>query len=199
ELRSMTPYPLHATDRNTRILITMFLASMIAAFGVAGLNIYDKVGRMKEGIGARYGPETADAKPSSSDDELPMEDATGAIPTQLSARMNTFGSLVDITHPHLFQIPMMLFVLAHFLMRTRTRGWFKLGNYITAFGGMIAFVVTPWLVRYSSLRWTPLLYIGACAMGLTVVVMVVVPIWDMWRGHPRITRIPRIDKNIAGE
>src|SRR5262249_833688 len=77
ELSTMTPYPLHATERNTRILITMFLVSMIAAFGVAGLNVYDKVGRMKEGVVGRYGPENAGSnpQPSSTDEELPMEDA----------------------------------------------------------------------------------------------------------------------------
>jgi hypothetical protein len=179
----MTPYPLHTSDKNTKILITMFLLSMIAAFGIAGLNIYDKVGRMKIGVAQRYGSEAADTpqSPFESAAELPIEDSPEAISSPIAARMNTFGSLVDITHPHLFQIPIMLFVLAHFLMRTRVRGWFKLTNYITAFGGMIAFVAAPWLVRYSSVGWTFLFYVGAGAIGLTVLIMVVVPIWDMWQ------------------
>jgi|GEM_PF-1860048 len=187
----MSPYPLHRSERNTKILITLFLLSMIAAFGVAGLNIYDKVGRLKSGVAHRYGPEP---KPAATvPQELPPENSPEAVPPDaLAARLNTFGSLVDITHPHLFQIPIMLFVLAHFLMRTRVSEWFKLMNYVAAFGGMIAFISSPWLVRYSSVAWAPLLYVGASAMGVTVLVMVTVPIWDMWRppksGEPVLRR-----------
>lgn len=180
----MTPYPLHKSETNTKILITLFLFSMIVAFGVAGLNIYDKVGRAKAGASQRYGPEKIQAaSPLTSPDELPIEDSepgTLASAEALTARMNTFSSLVDITHPHIFQIPIMLFVLAHFLMRTRVSEWFKLVNYAASFGGMAAFIATPWLVRYRSVEWTPLLYIGATAMGVSVLAMTLVPVWDMW-------------------
>ena len=105
----MTPYPLHRSHRNTKILITLFLFSMIAAFAVAGLNIYDKVGRMKAGAAHRYGPERIEEPQpasASAEAELPPENAAGGPSAEpLTARMNTFGSLVDITHPHIFQIP----------------------------------------------------------------------------------------------
>lgn len=74
-----------------------------------------------------------------------------------------------------------LFVLAHFLMRTRASEWFKLATYAAAFGGMASFIAAPWLVRYWSVSWTPALYIGAGLMGVTVIIMVVVPLWEMWR------------------
>src|SRR5262245_48178208 len=120
----MTPYPLHRSERNTKILITLFLLSMLAAFSIAALNIYDKVARVRAGVAHRYGPEPnpagrlGDATGGNGDSSsLPMENDPG----ELAVRMNTFTALMDITHPHLFQIPMLLFVLAHFLMRTRVR------------------------------------------------------------------------------
>ena len=197
----MTPFPLHKSQRNTKILITLFLFSMIAAFAVAALNVYDKVGRTRNGAAHRYGPEAPPAQVQESvhlsDDDLPLENdpGSGSLSAEpLAARMNTFSALVDITHPHIFQIPILLFVLAHFLMRTRVAEWLKLTNYLMSFGGMLAFIAAPWLVRYWSTELTPLLYVGATAMGVSVLLMTSIPIWDMWRGDAtdRITDV-RVD------
>jgi hypothetical protein len=196
----MTPYPLHRSERNTKILITLFLLSMLAAFVVASINIYDKVARFSSGVAHRYGPEVvsplgSDAAGNPGNENLPMENE----PVELAARMNTFTALMDITHPHLFQIPMMLFVLAHFLMRARVSEWFKLANYVATFGGMIAFISSPWLVRYLSIRCAPLLYLGAGAMAITIVIMVFVPIWDMWQPPRRKDILPRAAAVSAGD
>jgi len=81
--------------------------------------------------------------------------------------MNTFSMLLDITHSHIFEIPLVMFVLAHFLMRSRVPEWFKLLNYVGSFGGVVVFLSAPWMVRYVSVRTAPLLYVGAITMGLT--------------------------------
>lgn len=95
--------------------------------------------------------------------------------------MNTFSQLLDVTHAHVFELPLVLFVLAHFLMRTRVAEWFKLTNYLCSFLGTIMFLAAPWTVRYISIHAAILLYIGAIAVGVTAISMIVVPIWDMWR------------------
>jgi hypothetical protein len=96
------------------------------------------------------------------------------------SRMNTFSLLLDVTHSHIFEIPLVMFVLAHFLMRTRVSERFKLVNYLGSFGGVVLFLSAPWTVRYISVRSAPLLYVGAMAMGVTALLMTVVPICDMW-------------------
>jgi hypothetical protein len=73
-----------------------------------------------------------------------------------------------------------MFVLAHFLMRTRVPEGFKLLNYVASFGGVVIFLATPWMVRYVSVKAAPLLYLGATTMGVTALLMTVIPIWDMW-------------------
>ncbi|KAF0232619.1 MAG: hypothetical protein FD167_4724, partial [bacterium] len=171
-------------DRNTKILITIFLLVMFISFGVAELNVYEKVGRIHNGVVLRYGPDPeltatltdpkTDPVPESDVLSLPLEG-------EIVARMNTFSTLLDITHPHVFEIPLVLFVLAHFLMRTRAPEWLKLTTYLGSFGGCVAFLAAPWLVRYISTSLSNLLYIGATTMGLTVIIMIVVPLVDMWR------------------
>lgn len=172
----MTPIPLALTERNTRILITLFLVTMLAAIGVAGLNVYDKVGRLRGGAAERYGPATSPETGASVDvTSLPSENEA------LVARMNTFSQLLDVTHAHVFELPLVLFVLAHFLMRSRVAERFKLTNYLVSSLGTILFLAAPWTVRYISVNTAVLLYIGAIAIGITATIMIVVPIWDMWR------------------
>lgn len=180
----MTPFPLSRSDLNTKILITIFLLVMLISFGVAELNVYDKVGRIHNGVVLRYGadPELT-TKPTEPTTTLPPEPDVLAMPLEgeIVARMNTFSILLDITHPHIFEIPLVLFVLAHFLMRTRVSEWIKLMTYLGSFGGCVTFLATPWLVRYVSIKTANLLYVGAVAMGLSVVIMVIIPLVDMWK------------------
>ena len=178
----MTPIPLAHIDRNTRILITLFLLTMLVAIGVAELNVYDKVGRLRGGVVQRYGPDASSPDIGISRPGSPADVA--ALPSEsdaLVARMNTFSQLLDVTHAHVFELPLVLFVLAHFLMRTRVTEWFKLANYVVSFFGTILFLAAPWTVRYISAHTAVLLYMGAIAIGISAIIMIVVPIADMWR------------------
>ena len=197
----MTPYPLSRSDTNTKVLITLFLLTMLAAFAVAEMNVYDKVGRIKNGVVERYGPESGGRAAPLRDPALAevsrtsdMAEAAEALPLESEmpvARMNTFSILVDVTHSHVFELPLVIFVLAHFLMRTRAAQWFKLTSYLLAFGGIVAFLAAPWLVRYVSLKAAPALYAGAVAIGAAVLFMVVVSLWDLWTGRAnRLTSAP---------
>ena len=175
----MTPIPLAYTDRNTRILITLFLLTMLVAIGVAELNVYDKVGRLGSGVVERYGPDLSSSGSPADATSLPSENDA------LIARMNTFSQLLDVTHAHVFELPLVLFVLAHFLMRSRVAEWFKLANYLGSSLGTILFLAAPWTVRYISVHTAMLFYLGAIAIGSTATIMIVAPIWDMWRsGSP---------------
>src|SRR5262245_7451255 len=180
EYSKMTPYPLHRSDRHTKVLITLFLSATLSAFAVAELNVYDKLGRIKNGVVLRYGPER---EPPVGENAGTQDRGIESLPLEtepLISQINTFSTLLDVTHPHIFEMPLMILVLSHFLMRTRLPGWFKLTNYATSFGGMTLFLSTPWLVRYVTLKAAPLLYLGAVSLGLSVLLMFAVITWDMW-------------------
>src|ERR1051325_5553207 len=107
----MTPYPLHRSETSTKVMITLFLLFMVGSFSVAFLNVYDKVGRVPNGVALRYGPDktdnadvgTAPAITSAPADGIygsgPNENTgenTGAAAPVMVARMNTFSALVDL-------------------------------------------------------------------------------------------------------
>ncbi len=188
----MTPYPLHRSETSTKILITSFLFFMIGSFTVAFLNTYDKVGRVPNGIAQRYGPDAVnlDSTPLATNTDGIYEEggAIGGSADQLSmavAKLNTYSALLDITHPHIFEMPLVILVLCHFLMRTRLANWAKIITYVLSFGGVAGMLATPWLVRYISIRFAPLLTSSAVALGIAGLALVFVPLWDMWVPHQR--------------
>lgn len=173
----MTPVPLAQTDVNTKRLISLFLVTMLVAIFVAELNVYDKVGRLRNGVALRYGPERPITPGASANQgELPMEN------TPEVERLNTFTALLDITHAHIFELPLVVFVLAHFVMRARVPDWLKLSLYVGSFGSIAAFLGAPWIVRYLWIAGgTGLLYLGSGGLAITCLAMIGIPLVDMWR------------------
>lgn len=198
---------------------------MIGSFTVALLNVYDKVGRVPNGVVERYGPDTVDSQPTAASTQTVTDNAqaigaqtedapavttnTGGIydepapsttntidstPTtgtmmanQTSsenspavARMNTFSALLDITHPHIFEMPIIILVLCHFLMRTRLPEWMKIATYVLSFSGVAGMLATPWLVRYVSINFAPLMIYSAIALGISAIPLIFVTLFDMW-------------------
>lgn len=184
----MTPYPLHRSETSTKIMITLFLLFMVASFSVAFLNVYDKVGLMSKGVVLRYGPDNpapTNANEPTNEPALPAnvnnEPALPSLESEpLVARINTFGALIDLTHPHVFEMPLVLLVLCHFLMRTRLASWAKTATYFLSFGGVAGMLSTPWLVRYLSVKFAPLLLVSALFLMIAAIMLIVVPIFDMW-------------------
>jgi hypothetical protein len=187
---------------------------MIGSFTVALLNVYDKVGRIPNGVAERYGPDIADAHTESA----PEVTSTGGIydepaamneganesigeQTAMVARVNTYSALLDITHPHIFEMPIIILVLCHFVMRTRLANWAKMLTYALSFGGVAGMLATPWLVRYVSVGFAPLMMASAVALAISAIPLIFVPLWDMWvpvKARPIAERQrPKVSKQYA--
>ncbi len=185
----MTPYPLHRSDTSTRILITLFLVFIAGSFTVALLNVYDKVGRVPNGVVERYGPDIAAEHTKGApavtktggiyDEPAVANDSASERPAAIG-RVNTFSALLDVTHPHIFEMPLIILVLCHFLMRTGLASWAKVLAYGLSFGGVAGMLVTPWLVRYVSIRFAPVMLVSAVALALSALPLILVPLWEMW-------------------
>jgi hypothetical protein len=175
----MTPYPLHRSETSTKVMITLFLLFMIGSFAVALLNVYDKVGRVPNGVVERYGPDDAHtAKMPVGETGGIYDESTDQPP--VTAKANTFSALLDITHPHVFEMPLIILVLCHFLMRTRLTNWAKVATYVLSFGGVAGMLATPWLVRYISIKFAPVMIVSAAALGISALPLILVPLCDMW-------------------
>jgi hypothetical protein len=197
----MTPYPLHRSETSTKIMITLFLLFMIGSFAIALLNVYDKVGRVPNGVIERYGPDEAHDKFHTPPTTMPADQAGGIYDESVDqppalAKANTFSALLDITHPHIFEMPLIILVLCHFLMRTRLASWAKVTIYFLSFGGVAGMLATPWLVRYASIKFAPMMTASAVALGVSALPLILVPLFDMWVPDRR-RRATKISPAIA--
>lgn len=91
--------------------------------------------------------------------------------------------LVDIVHPHLFTVPIVLFILGHLLHLTRLPDRWKLAVNVAAFVSFFATFVSPLVVAdRATLGW--LLFSGGCGLLASLAALCLVPLWEMWFGRP---------------
>jgi hypothetical protein len=100
----------------------------------------------------------------------------------------TFWQLVEVSHFHLFTIPVVVLILSHLLYATpapqRWRVWLTLAT----FTGALLDIVGPWSVRYVAAGCAYLLMTGwaLLALGsLAIIGITLVAMWGPWDPKPK--------------
>ncbi|MFQ5507592.1 MAG: hypothetical protein ACE5F1_22750, partial [Planctomycetota bacterium] len=97
-----------------RLVLTLYLLTTLLGFWVASLKYFERGLLGPEGIQDYY---------------LGVEDPL------LGTTEKSFGFLVDVTHPHLFTIPLVLLVLCHLVQLCQWSQKLKNLLYVGAFSG----------------------------------------------------------------
>jgi len=89
--------------------------------------------------------------------------------------------LLEITHFHLFSMPVYLLILSHMYMLSRARkrskaAWIALGSL-----GTLLHVGAPWLVALRVGAGVGVYAVSGLLLLLSYTWMSVVPLWEMWR------------------
>jgi hypothetical protein len=88
--------------------------------------------------------------------------------------------LLEVTHFHLFSMPVYLMILSHLFMLSRWGARAKLSWIIAATLSVVAHLVAPWIAR-SGGAGARAFYAGSgFALGLSFAVMSAVPLIEMW-------------------
>ena len=95
--------------------------------------------------------------------------------------------LLEVTHFHLFSVPVYVLILAHLWLLVRLPAWLHTGGVAAAVAASALHIAAPWLARGSPSA-APLMPISGIAMLATMGLMAVVPAVDMWL--PRRARRP---------
>lgn len=108
----------------------------------------------------------------------------------------TTGELLEVTHFHLFSVPMLLFVQGHLFMMTRWPRRLKIALVIAAFAGAALDLAAPWMVLYVSRDWAFLKVLARILLGPALVAFALVPLHEMWRRNPDEAQraLPRASK-----
>ena len=150
-------FRLRDTDRHIRLLYTIFLLLMLAGFAFSFFWAHSMTGLSPQGIADHYrGTDATFGEPMS------------------------FRELAEITHFHLFTMPVVFMILVHVLYLTMASEAIKISMTWLAFGGVLLDLVSPWLISYLSPVFVLTMLTGDLLMTVSFLVMMAVPLYEMW-------------------
>lgn len=101
----------------------------------------------------------------------------------------TFWQLVEVSHSHLFTIPVVALILSHLLSATPASPRMRISLTSIIFMGALLDAAGPWAIRYLSAGFAYLLIVGWMLLGggaLLIVMLTLVAMWGPKRWGARI-------------
>jgi hypothetical protein len=93
-----------------------------------------------------------------------------------------YRKLLEVTHFHLFTMPVVLLIVGHLFLATGLGDRAKRAWLVIASASVAAHLATPWVVRYAGAGLAPLHALTGIALTLSMTVLTLYPILAMWRG-----------------
>jgi len=175
-----------------KALYTAFCA--LTFLGVVSSALYygDLVGTGTRGIRRYYAGEEREAPSVSAPAgdaaaggpaiEVP-DDAERARPPLIVAV--TYRKLLEVTHFHLFTMPVVLLIVGHLFLATGLSERWKLTWIIAGSVSVALHLATPWLVRYLGGGVAFLHALTGLGLTVSMSVLTLYPVLAMWRGDKR--------------
>ncbi len=118
-------------------------------------------------------------------DDMDGEDLASSGPMLLSM---TKRKLLEVTHFHLFTLPIFLLVIAHIFMLCAMHPTIKATAIVSGVLSSGVHMLAPWLVFWGGASWAWLMPVTGAWMTVSMLVLMLWPAWAMWR--PGKTRKP---------
>jgi hypothetical protein len=152
-----TRFRLRDSDRHIRLVYSFFLLLMLAGFTFSFFWAHSMTGLSPQGIASHYRG----------------SDATFGEPM-------SFRELAEITHFHLFTMPVVFMILVHVLYLTSASNRLKVVTTWISFGGVMLDLASPWLISYVSPLFVLTMLTGDTLMTVGFLIMMVIPLYEMW-------------------
>jgi hypothetical protein len=152
-----TRFRLLDTDRNIRLLYTLFIATLFAGFLFTIYWAHSMTGLSYTGIAQHYlGSDQTFGEPKS------------------------FHELAETSHFHFFTMPVVFLILCHVFYLTMASQTLKTTFTLLAFLGVALDLGSPWLILYVSPHFAATMLLGDVLMLGTFLIMAGVPLYEMW-------------------
>jgi hypothetical protein len=93
----------------------------------------------------------------------------------------SYRKLLEVTHFHLFTVPVFLLIIAHLFMLTGLAPTLKLWFIAAGFASSLLHLGAPWAIRYGGAGWSWLYPVSGALMTIALGFMTIYPIVVMWR------------------
>ncbi|WP_447977664.1 hypothetical protein [Candidatus Nitrospira bockiana] len=150
-------FKLRDSDRHIRLIYTMFLLFMLGAFGFSFF----------------WAHSMTELSPRQVADHYLGSDATYGEPM-------SFRELAEITHFHLFTMPVLYLILIHVLYLTDAKPRTKVWTTWASFAAIFLDLISPWLIRYLSPVFALTMLLGDLLLAATFLVLFFVPLYELW-------------------
>ena len=171
---------LRALPLGARAVYTVFLLFTLLGLALTLWLTHDMVGLDLSKAGEYYGGEAAPFE------EPEIAGGPALVLPPDGEELAAFESmprrkLLEVTHFHLFSMPVYLLILSHMYMLSRSRkkakvAWIGVGSF-----GTLLHIAAPWLVAYGCAGAVATYAASGTLMLVGYFVMSVVPLWEMWR------------------
>ncbi len=177
----------------TKVLYSAFC--LLTMLGIVSSALYYAalVGGGFQGVRSYYaGDETPDPRPNgqANNDRSASVGPAMDLPEESRSLVVaiTYRKLLEVTHFHLFTMPVVLLIVGHLFFATGISERAKLGWIIAASASVAIHIATPWLVRYGGAALAPFHSFSGLFMGICMTVVTVYPVYAMWfkRGPDRL-------------
>lgn len=179
------PGRLRAVSLGSKLLYTAFavaaLAGLLVSWKLYGAAVGDA------GPAVYYsGAEVQRAPEKSSPGDGPaIELADESKPSRPITAQMPERKLLEVTHFHLFTIPVYVLILAHLWLLTKLPVWLQHTGVVLAVVTSALHIAAPWLVRASP-GAAVLMHISGLSMLLTLGAMALISTIDMWLPQPPV-------------
>jgi hypothetical protein len=176
-LRSL-PFP-------ARLTYSVFLLFTLLALAESAWLGADMLGVDLQGIGAYYAgapaPVSTTANPAADSGEpAPNIDIPSDMLTPAAGEAMPLRKLLEVTHFHLFSMPVYLMILAHLFMLSRLGSRHKSAWIVLGTLGVALHIVAPWIARSGTHGATLFYALSGVLLLLSSLVMSLVPLYEMW-------------------
>ncbi|MDH5672780.1 MAG: hypothetical protein OEZ06_11560 [Myxococcales bacterium] len=178
---------LRALPVYARVVYSVFLFFTLAALGLTVWLTDEMVGVDLSGLDAFYAGAAGEQAPAGDDSsgagpvlELPDELVQPAAPEPMALR-----HLLEVSHFHLFSMPVYLMILSHIFMLSRLGDRTKLLWIGIASLSVAAHMAAPWAARASATGAGLFYGLSGAALGLSFLVMSLLPLVEMWAPAPK--------------
>jgi hypothetical protein len=179
-------------SREAKLVYTGFGLFAILAIGVSMLFYEDLVGPRTAGVAGYYAGGAAATSPSeraTSGAARPggpaIEVPEGAEASERITVAVSYRKLLEVTHFHLFTLPVFVLIIAHLFMLTGLSSRAKTAWIAGGWLSSLAHLAAPWLIRYAGRGWSWLYPLSGALMGVALTVMTIYPLVMMWWPQPR--------------
>jgi hypothetical protein len=179
-------------SREAKLIYTGFGLFSLAAIVVSMMFYEDLVGPRTAGVagyyaGAAHARAAAANAAAGGGPHIDMPEEPVATSEQLTVAV-TYRKLLEVTHFHLFTLPVFLLIIAHLFMLTGLSSTAKTVWIAAGWLSAMVHLLAPWLIRYGGAAWTFTYGTSGALMGLALSVMTVYPMVVMWLPRRETTK-----------